>query len=335
MLGCCDRDQEARALGERLAAQFHEAVLGDDVRLVARVTVCAGVRIGARSINSLDNAISAGGPTPNRKPEFGPFLRATHLLRELQQDRAIEFVFADREKRVGVPLDPGKIDGPFVLSALEKGYRIDRANPSANPVLIKTEKFSALAIHPAVLESPQALELADLLQLRPGQTLYEVEAATKGRIATAFDPSVFRAANEDPTLPPPLPDQPPMVILPTTSRLSIAIQGRSLYEMMYYLSQNVEVPEGHYQKGLVNVTTDEYGRPFDWDELLRGVFRVRVSRFWPKDAYLAVPYRGYWYSIADNDLDTKATLNLLEEIFSLQVRGGGDKLPLLTLGIGR
>ena len=147
--------------------------------------------------------------------------------------------------------------------------------------------------------------------------------------------NAVRAANEDPTLPPPLPDQPPMVILPTTSRLSIAIQGRSLYEMMYYLSQNVEVPEGHYQKGLVNVTTDEYGRPFDWDELLRGVFRVRVSRFWPKDAYLAVPYRGYWYSIADNDLDTKATLNLLEEIFSLQVRGGGDKLPLLTLGIGR
>jgi hypothetical protein len=298
------------------------------------------LRVGARSINALDNAISAGGPTPTRKPEFEAFLRAAHLLRELQQERAIEFVFADRERRVGVPLAPEKVDGTFVLNALEKGYRIERPGPAASPVLVKTEKFSALAIHPAVLDSPQAHELADLLQLMPGHALYEVETATKGRIASAFDPSVFRAAGEKQELPPALPDAPPAeatITMPPApfSRTSIAIQGRSLYEMMYYLSQNVEVPEAHFRKGLVNITSDERGVPFDWDQLLGGVFRVHVAKYCPADAFLAVPYRGYWYYIADDDLDTKATLNLLKEVFSLQVRGGGDKLPLLTLGVGR
>lgn len=298
------------------------------------------LRVGARSLNSLDNAISAGGPTPSLRPEFGPFLRAVHLLRELQQERAIEFVFADREKRVGVPLDPAKIDGPFVLNALDKGYRIERAGPDAPPALVKTEKYAALAIDPAVLGSPQARELGELLQLAPGLTLYEVEPATKGRILTAFDTSIVRAAAPDGPLPPALPDAtvppPPVALVPLgPSRMSIAIQGRSLYEMMYYLAQNVDVPASHYQNGLVNITVDENGSPFNWDELLGGVFRVRVSRYCPRDAYIAVPYRGHWYSIADSDLDTKATLNLLEEMFSLQVRGGGDKLPLLTLGIGR
>ena len=56
--------------------------------------------------------------------------------------------------------------------------------------------------------------------------------------------------------------------------------------------------------------TGDGGCPFDWNGLLGGLFRVQVSRLPPLHAYVAVSYRGYWYYIADADLESKATLGV-------------------------
>ncbi|MFO0908704.1 MAG: hypothetical protein U0794_10150 [Isosphaeraceae bacterium] len=62
------------------------------------------------------------------------------------------------------------------------------------------------------------------------------------------------------------------------------------------------------------MTHDEAGVPYDWSALLGDLCRIHVAWFKPRNAYLAVPYRGYWYYIDDADLETKSTIGLLQEL---------------------
>lgn len=59
-------------------------------------------RLCVQQLNELQNAPSASGPTPEFKPEFEDFYRATQLLRFLQQKRLLDFVY-----RPGEPPTPG------------------------------------------------------------------------------------------------------------------------------------------------------------------------------------------------------------------------------------
>ena len=55
----------------------------------------------------------------------------------------------------------------------------------------------------------------------------------------------------------------------------------------------------------------------------------------PRQAYVAVSHRGWWFYIADDDQRSKATFSLLTILFSLQSATGKGKTPLLTLPIGQ
>jgi hypothetical protein len=72
----------------------------------------------------------------------------------------------------------------------------------------------------------------------------------------------------------------------------------------------------------------------DWDEVLGGYFTVRQSKQRPEAAAVAVRYRGYWFYIADDDLDSKSTFDLIGHLFALQASAGDGASPLLTLGSG-
>jgi hypothetical protein len=56
------------------------------------------VRLAVRNLNDVDNATSAGGPTPSIKPEFEEFLYVAQLLRQLQLNQ--HSVEVGLEKRV-------------------------------------------------------------------------------------------------------------------------------------------------------------------------------------------------------------------------------------------
>ena len=45
---------------------------------------------------------------------------------------------------------------------------------------------------------------------------------------------------------------------------------------------------------------------------------MRSSTSRPANAFVAVPYRGAWFYIADNDLESKSTFMLLTQLFNLQ-----------------
>lgn len=115
----------------------------------------------------------------------------------------------------------------------------------------------------------------------------------------------------------------------------VGIRCRSLLGVLYFLSQSVEAPKEHEEKGLVTVTKDHDGKPFDWDKCTGDLIKIHSQQFPPLNAAVAIEHRGWWFYIADNDLNSKATLNLLNILFSLQSASGKGKSPVLTLPIGK
>lgn len=114
----------------------------------------------------------------------------------------------------------------------------------------------------------------------------------------------------------------------------IAIAGRSLLAVMFFLSQGVVPPEEHVKRGLVTVTRGPGGEPFDWVEITGRLLRVHSGPRPPAGAFVRVPYRGAWFWIADDDLNSKTTFNLLTYLFALKSGAAGGHEPLLTLGVG-
>jgi hypothetical protein len=99
---------------------------------------------------------------------------------------------------------------------------------------------------------------------------------------------------------------------------SITVATRSLIATMNYLSQGVEPPTNDLAAGRVTRTLDGAGQPFDWQQMLSGIFRVQPGTQMPENAAVAVRYRNVWFQIPDNDLDSKATFALLSQLLALQ-----------------
>jgi hypothetical protein len=113
------------------------------------------------------------------------------------------------------------------------------------------------------------------------------------------------------------------------------LRSRSIVSVLHYLSHNVEVPEKHKKAGLITVTKAKDGGEFNWDETPAGrMFKVTCNKRKPRNAYVAVPYRGAWFYIADDDLQSKSTFMLLTQLFNLQAGKTEDAGPTLTLPVG-
>jgi len=115
-----------------------------------------------------------------------------------------------------------------------------------------------------------------------------------------------------------------------------AVRTRSVGSVLFYLSHNIEIPEKHKEAGLVTVTKTKDGEEFEWDETPAGMmFKVRCNKWIkPGNAFISVPYRGTWFYIADNDLQSKSTFKLLKALFNLQAGQIKDTSPTLTLPVG-
>jgi len=168
-----------------------------------------------------------------------------------------------------------------------------------------------MRFNPDVLRSPDTsdilAQIRQTLSLDPDTLSYELKPGREGQFKDALE----------------------------TRRASITITTRSILEMMYYLSQGIEPPQDHMDRGLVTLTQHHDGRPFDWTAMTGDLLQVHVAKHRPKSASVAVPFMGFWYYIHEADLNSKSTCNLLLELFNIEVRGGGgSNLPVLTLGVG-
>jgi hypothetical protein len=216
-------------------------------------------RLCVRSINGVLNAPSASGPTPKDAPVFNDFLRVTRLLRVLQKRSALSLAHTDG----------GAKDRKLVVEIASEA-----------------------------LDSPELLELTELLGLTPGRRRYHIEnKATKH---------------------------------PET----IGIVTRSLMGSLFYVSHGVDVTDEDNALGRIRVTRTPDGEEFDWSLLSRGLLKIRSHDDEPEDAATRIPYRGSWFYIADSDFDSKATFTLLAQLFALSAGDVPSTAPILTLPVG-
>jgi hypothetical protein len=112
---------------------------------------------------------------------------------------------------------------------------------------------------------------------------------------------------------------------------AVSVRGRSLLGILSALSQTVAVPSAH--EGVLVTAAPAVG---DWNAVMGGLFAVRATTEQPRDAAVAVRYRGHWFSIADSDLQSKSTLDLVMHLFALQAARGEagaiDPFVVLTPG---
>lgn len=115
---------------------------------------------------------------------------------------------------------------------------------------------------------------------------------------------------------------------------TVSIRSRSLMSIFFYLSHHVDTPKEHQNTGLVTVTRNKDGSEFNWNKTAAGsLFHISQSKSQPDMAFVSIPYRGQWFYIADNDLESKSTFMLLTQLFRLQAGAAKANAPTLTLPV--
>ncbi|MFQ6723506.1 MAG: hypothetical protein ACLRFH_03845 [Opitutales bacterium] len=119
------------------------------------------------------------------------------------------------------------------------------------------------------------------------------------------------------------------------SSSKLVMRGKTLLGIFFFLSQGVEVPQADKDAGLVTVTKNADGTEFDWSPIFNKLLKVQFSegttRMRPENAYVAYRYRGKWFYIADNDLESKSTFMMLSQLFTLQSAKYNKSEPILVV----
>jgi hypothetical protein len=106
----------------------------------------------------------------------------------------------------------------------------------------------------------------------------------------------------------------------------LAVNSRSLLQIMGAFASYVDVPEAHRKEHLVVPAFENSG-----SEDRRDRVRVHSGKDKPADPYAAVHYRGYWFWIDDSDWQAKRALTAIVFFFTLGETGSPERLPLVTI----
>jgi hypothetical protein len=254
--------------------------------------------------------VRASGPSRGVVPDFREFQRVAELLQILQDRDDIRFFREEKITELAGPLPAESITAAALVEAAKSGYEY-RQRPDKTWVLVRRDRRLLLKINALVLDSPEVQELCHLLHLKRDQTSYEVS------VGGPEDP--FRGAP------------------PTEEGTVIKLFPRSVIQAVFYLSHGVEVPPEHLNCGIVTPTVDADGTVFDWQQVTAGLLAVHYAKqhYRPKQAYVAVKYRGYWFYIDDRDSDSKITFSLMSTMTHVNLLGVRKGGPALTLPVGR
>ncbi len=115
------------------------------------------------------------------------------------------------------------------------------------------------------------------------------------------------------------------------SRSELAIQSRSLMEIILELSTYIDVPQKDLDEGRILPTLplsveESAGQP--------PLIRIHSSKKQPSDAYLSVRYRDHWFYIDDRNPRSKGMLMFVMILFSFAETGGPSAAPIVTIPAG-
>ncbi len=262
-------------------------------------------------INDIPNAPGATTLIPSGPDDNADFIRGIQLLSSLRKRNVADLAFATTEETSDAsdPIPRATVKARDVLQAAEAGF-VYRNAPDGQLVVLKREKRVCLRIHE---ESPEADEMRRIFRLNKTLKNYWIESDVTEEINT-----------RKPLAPKP----------EDAEHDTIYLNMRSILQIMTFLSRGVLVPDAHIVSGVAPVTLDEDGELYDWTHILAGNFVVHVQKHRPRCAEVAVPYRGYWFFIAADDVKSRSVLSIMEVVFALQESGDKKEGPMLTLPVG-
>lgn len=281
----------------------------DGIIYLAKTTwpIATVFRLYLDNLNWVPNGLTASGPTPKVAPIYREFLQGVRALQALQERGQIVFTAEERLEVQGSPLPAGSVTARDIVEAAKSGYEY-RLDEGGTWTLLKKTTQPILLVDPQAAESAEMRDVARIFKLKSGLTRFPITQET-------FNP--FPAT------------------YPKEGVTGIDLDTRSLLQALYFVSHGVEVPAEHAAAGLVTVTRDPAGAPFDWRQVTDGLFRAYSVKGEgrPPNAHVAIPYKGHWFYIDERDQDTKATFSLLVELSRLELTGKGAA-PVLTLPVG-
>jgi len=115
----------------------------------------------------------------------------------------------------------------------------------------------------------------------------------------------------------------------------VAVKLKSFFDMLTDLALHVDVTADEQARRIARPFKSLPGELTSRKGPHTSLISIRAAGSQPGESYIAVPYRGRWFYIADDDLRSKAYLMLVGSIFSLQSGDLPSAAPVLTLPVGR
>jgi hypothetical protein len=222
----------------------------------------------------------------------------------------LRFVREEKITQRGGPLPENSITAAAQVEAAKSELEYLQ-RPDKTWVLIQRDRQLSLRIDPQAAGCPEVAELAQLLNLRPGQLSYDIIVGPQA--------------------------EPFALVHPPEPAASIYLFPRSVMQATFYAAHGVAVPPEHLAAGVVKAAVDPDGTVFDWQQLTANLFTVCYAKQHrrPACAYVAVKHRGYWFYIDDRDNDSKISFSLLLIMTRSNLLGPRKEGPTLTLPVGR
>jgi hypothetical protein len=107
----------------------------------------------------------------------------------------------------------------------------------------------------------------------------------------------------------------------------LAVNSRSMLQIMQALASHVDVPEAHLQDQSAWPSIENASAP----EGSQHNVRIYSGKDKPAGAFATVRYRDHWFWVDNGDFRTKRALTVIMFIFTLADTGNAEKLPLITI----
>ena len=112
----------------------------------------------------------------------------------------------------------------------------------------------------------------------------------------------------------------------------LAVQTRSVADILLATAASIEVPREDVNAGLVETTADSLGTL----GTIQPILKIHSSRNAPDRANVAVQHRGWWFYVDDTDLASKRMFQRIQTLFLTRLSEatrGTQAAPLLTIPV--
>ena len=259
-------------------------------------------------INDVPNSARSINMLPRVASDNIEFRHGIRLLEEMEERGMVELTVRELEDPDGSDaIAKDNIRGADLVAATKEHY-VFRKQGEDQMTIHKQEKALVLRVRLDDVDSPEMHEFARIFRLKPGLPLYKIKSELSG-------------------------DHPRRKSIPENQDVqeTIYVNMRSILQVSIFLSKGVCIPEEHVINGVAPMTTGPDGQPFDWMSVTDGLFRVCSQKHRPKDAEVAVEYRGYWFYVPRDDVQSRASMAILEILFTVQESEGKAAGPLLSI----